>query len=191
MLLLTVDKICLAIFVDGLDEFDTRPPDVVKLVESLASTDRHVKICVASRLWIEFDDACRDVPNLQMHQHTANDDMAVFVRERFRPCRGFSDFQHAYPTETTELLNDVHEKSNGVFIWLKIMIDALILSVTEGCGIRDLQEIVASLPSDINDLYNSLWARTPEKPRKRGAMLLRLSATGVLAYKLARGVACR
>jgi len=114
LLSLAVDKICLAIFVDGLDEFDTRPPDVVKLVESLASTDRHVKICVASRPWIEFDDAYRDVPKLQMHKHSANG-MAVFVRERFRPCRGFSDFQHAYPTETTELLKDIHEKSNGVF----------------------------------------------------------------------------
>lgn len=77
------NKICLAIFIGGLDEFDIPTREVVELVGALTAPGRRVKVCVASRPWIEFDDAYRNVPKLQMHLHTARD-MAVFVAERFR-----------------------------------------------------------------------------------------------------------
>lgn len=58
------------------------------------------------------------------------------------------------------------------------MIDALILSVTEGCGIRDLQEIWPDCRaiSTICIIRFGLGGRRTLE--KRGAMLLRLSATG-------------
>jgi len=60
-------------------------------------------------------------------------------------------------------------------------------------GLRDQRPPgnLARLPSDINDLYNSLWARRPENPRKKGGYALAAERHRVLAYKLARGVACR
>lgn len=55
-------------FIDGLDVFDNPPRDVVRLVESLTSPPSGgIKVCIASRPWVEFDDTYRDVPKLQMY----------------------------------------------------------------------------------------------------------------------------
>jgi hypothetical protein len=166
----------LVIFIDGLDELEMHPKTTISLVESLTSSAHHVKVCVAGGPWVEFDDAYRDMPKLPMDQFTGND-LATFVRERFRTCRGFEDLRNVHPVEATELLRDITKKAKGVFIWVKVVVDSLIESITEGCGMKDLQDIVASLPSDIKNLYEALWARTPEPSRNRAAILLRLSNT--------------
>ena len=166
------NKICLAIFIDGLDEFISAPKDVVALIDSItASSGNGVKLCVASRPWVEFDDAYRDVPKLQMDGHTRAD-MTTFVTEKFRSCQAFTDLKTAYPVETTQLLHDVTVKANGIFVWLRVVVEALVESATEGVGMRGLENILRSLPSDMSLLYDTIWARIPERSQKRGAVLL-------------------
>ncbi|KAK3312160.1 hypothetical protein B0H66DRAFT_570162 [Apodospora peruviana] len=165
-------KVALAVFVDGLDEFSAPPKDVVAMVESITSASGNgVKVCVASRPWVEFDDAYCDAPKLQMELYT-RPDMTTYVAERFRKCRAFEDLKRAYPAETARLLSDIAVKANGVFIWLRVVVDSLVESATEGAGIRGLEDIVQSLPSDMGSLYDAIWARIPEHSQKRGALLL-------------------
>jgi len=164
----------LAIFIDGLDEFDIPPKKVVQIVNSITSSSQDgVKVCVASRPWVEFDDAYRDVPQLEMNLHTS-DDMEIFVSEYFRSCRAFTELKGIYPKQANQLLRDIVHKANGVFIWLRVVVEALVESATEGTGIMELQAILDSLPSDMCDLYDAIWARTPDQARNRGAILLRL-----------------
>ena len=165
-------RICLAIFIDGLDEFNAAPTDVVALIESITTSSRNgVKVCVASRPWVEYDDAYRDVPKLQMDLHTRAD-MTTFVTEKFRRCKAFSDLKKAYPDRTTQLLLDMTVKANGVFIWLRVVVKSLVESATEGTGMRGLEDILESLPSDIELLYDAIWERIPPHSQKRGAVLL-------------------
>ncbi|KAK3312753.1 hypothetical protein B0H66DRAFT_607812 [Apodospora peruviana] len=175
LLSLAGKNIYLAIFIDGLDEFDVHPKEVVSLIEviSSASSGDGVKICVASRPWVEFDDAYRDVPKLQMDLFT-HADMKTYVLYNFSGCRALSDLRKLYPIETAQLEQDIAQKANGVFIWLKVVVDALMESATEGAGISELQGILESLPSNISQLYDAIWARIPEHNRRRGAVLLRL-----------------
>lgn len=54
-------------------------------------------------------------------------------------------------------------------MWLRIVIRAF-----NGRGIRDLQDIVEILLSDIASLYDAIWNRIPDPCRKRGGAMLQL-----------------
>ncbi|KAK0720832.1 hypothetical protein B0H67DRAFT_682675 [Lasiosphaeris hirsuta] len=166
------DKVRLVLFVDGLDEFDVPPKEVVDLHESTAAS-KCIKACVASRPWVEFDDAYRDMPQCHMHLLTARD-MRTFVAERFRGCRAFTTLRNIYPHEATRLLEELTGKSNGVFVWLRVVVDSLVESATEGCGIVELQAVLDSLLTDLTLLYDAIWSRIPSDSQRRGVILLQL-----------------
>jgi hypothetical protein len=164
----------LVIFIDGLDEFDIPPKEVVQMVNSITSSSQDgVKMCVASRPWVEFDDAYRDVPQLEMNLHTGGD-MEIFVSESFRSCKAFLELKGIYPEQAGQLLREIVHKANGVFIWLRVVVEALVESATEGAGMMELEAIFDSLPSDMCALYDALWARIPDQACNRGAILLHL-----------------
>ena len=115
-----------ALFVDGLDEFEMPPAEVVSRICSTADSSAHgMKICVASRPWTEFDDASNDGPMLQMHLLT-QDDMATFVAKRFQDNRCYIELKHIYPQETTQLMEEIVLKANGVFLWVSLGVTDLI-----------------------------------------------------------------
>ena len=58
--------------IDGLDEFDGNPKDLVDLILGIAKYS-HVKVCVASRPWLVFSDAFEDRPSLRLEHLTRND----------------------------------------------------------------------------------------------------------------------
>ncbi|KXX75781.1 hypothetical protein MMYC01_207456 [Madurella mycetomatis] len=166
------EKLNLAIFIDGLDEFDAPPKEVVGLVESIVSSSSGgIKVCAASRPLVDFDDAYRDSPKVQMDLFTLRD-MTVYLDEKLRQCRAFDELQCLYPDDVLKLREEMVKRAKGVFIWLKVVVDALTEAAREGEGIFELQAILESLPEDIRSLYDSIWAGIPEASRKKGAILL-------------------
>lgn len=68
-------------FLDGLDEYDGRPADIIELIDIL-KTFQNVKTCVSSRPWNEFEDRFgNDSPwKLYMHDLT-RDDIRLYVED--------------------------------------------------------------------------------------------------------------
>ncbi|KAM0420341.1 hypothetical protein ACHAPT_011883 [Fusarium lateritium] len=60
-----------ALFVDGLDEFDDDSGVLFSLLKDCISSP--IKLCVASRPWVEFSDAFGSSPGLKMEQLTHKD----------------------------------------------------------------------------------------------------------------------
>jgi hypothetical protein len=147
----------LALFIDGLDEFESLPFKVLELIQKINSRDG-IKICVASRQWTEFNDAFHESPCLRMQDLTATD-MAHFVDAKLEGNRGFLNLKRIFPTEATQLVTDVVAKAEGVFLWVSIVVRSLLAALTEGDGLSDLRTIVDQLPSDIALLYDAIWAR--------------------------------
>ena len=174
-------SIRVAMFVDGLDEFDAPPKDVVSLIDSIISqtrdSDDGIKICISSRPWIEFQDAYHDIPKLQMDLHTGKD-MAIFLRHRFADCRALVELARFHPEDTARLRVTMQQKANGVFIWLKLVGDSLVEAATEGAGIRELQDMLDRLPADIAALYDAIWSRIPAKSRSLGARYILMLLAG-------------
>jgi hypothetical protein len=109
-------SIWLALFIDGLDEFEQTP---TKMLEFIQRTNKRsgVKICVAGRQWTEFNDAFRKSPKLRMQDLNMADIMHI-TKGRLEENAGFSDLQRSFPRETAYLINEVARKSNGVLLWV-------------------------------------------------------------------------
>ncbi|SPO04142.1 uncharacterized protein DNG_06825 [Cephalotrichum gorgonifer] len=149
-------SIKIAVFVDGLDEFDTGPTDLLKLIQKLCLCTG-VKVVVASREWQEFRDALHKNPMLRMQDLTAGD-MSLFVDARFNSTEGYHDLSKAFPAEAAALKNEVVARANGVFLWLSLVVTSLVESLSDGATLSELHAAVNSLPSDIADLYNTIWS---------------------------------
>lgn len=142
-------------FVDGLDEFKLLPKDTLDIIQDLCGRDG-IKVCVASRPWLEFNDALDSFPMLRM-QDLTRDDMEKFVEGSFNDNRGFREQRQAFPEQVDALVQEVVEKANGVFLWSRVVVRDLLIGFTQGDGLPRLAEILSGLPDDVEDLYTRIW----------------------------------
>ncbi|KAK8121610.1 hypothetical protein PG984_010280 [Apiospora sp. TS-2023a] len=169
----------LALFIDGLDEFDLAPAVVVRLINDLASISTDfLKICVASRPWMEFDDAFRKVPMVQMHLLT-KDDTRIFVAGQLKSNQGFKEILGVYPKQAGDLKEQIVSKSQGVFLWVAVVVKSILISLSEGASFADLQATLMVLPSDMSNLYDTIWARTEPRNRHGASWMIQLVTTAV------------
>lgn len=159
------------LFVDGLDEFDTPPVEIINLIRRIVA-EPGIKICAASRPWPEFRDAFRGYPNMQMH-HLTHSDIQMYTHRQFSDSQGFLEMKDIYPEAANSLVNDVVAKSKGVFLWTAIVTNNLLESLSEGANLQQLRTILKRLPDDIEKLYDAILVTIP--PRllpEMSAMLL-------------------
>ncbi|KAH6632215.1 hypothetical protein F5144DRAFT_245063 [Chaetomium tenue] len=160
----------LAVFIDGLDEFDLPPADVIELIQHI-NARAGIKICVAGRQWTEFNDAFRGNPMLRM-QDLNMVDITHLVRTKLEANAGFSELQSLFPTEAAHLIDEVARKSNGVILWVGLVVKSLLVALSEGDGLAELQVIIDGLPSRLSDLYDAIWASIrPTNVTKSAEML--------------------
>ncbi|KAL7974279.1 hypothetical protein HDV63DRAFT_399862 [Trichoderma sp. SZMC 28014] len=61
------------------------------------------------------------------------------------------------PNEANRLMKGIAEKAKAVFLWVSVVVHLLREGLTEGDSLRHLQNMLDALPSDISDLYKSMW----------------------------------
>ncbi|KAK2590887.1 hypothetical protein QQS21_011424 [Conoideocrella luteorostrata] len=60
--------------IDGLDEFIGDRIELMELIQELAACE-HIKVCVASRLWANFQKFFDKLPSLVLQQHLTTKDL--------------------------------------------------------------------------------------------------------------------
>lgn len=94
---------CFFFFIDGLDEFDGEGAELANFVlDSLSSRD-NVKMCVASRPWLVFEDAFQTRPTLRLEDLTASD-IRIFVAETLNENTMFAELQKVQPGDANQLI---------------------------------------------------------------------------------------
>ncbi|KAJ4854378.1 AAA domain-containing protein [Trichoderma breve] len=156
-------NIKLALFIDGLDEFDMQPTEIIKFIRHItAQCQSGLKVCAASRPWTEFEDEFNEGPMLQMHLLTERD-MRIFVTESFKNNKGFIEQKQLNAGAATQLLTDIVQRANGVFIWVSIVVQHLLALLLQGQSISQARQTLKALPSDISSLYDIMWASISPK----------------------------
>ncbi|KAH6886795.1 hypothetical protein B0T10DRAFT_575116 [Thelonectria olida] len=150
---------CIALFIDGLDEFHGNHETLVNFIQALHEHGQgDVKVCVSSRPWNVFVDAYKRNPSLQVQDLTKGD-IGLFVREKFQQRQGFRELQEVFPVDAREIMDGVVEKAQGVFLWVSIVVRLLLTSLTEGDKLSALKKLLESLPDDLSQLYQGIWNR--------------------------------
>ena len=141
--------------IDGLDEFDGEGAELADFIQDAVSSRTNVKICVASRPWLVFEDAFQQLPSLRIEVLTSAD-INLFVTEKLCGNRMFLELQKLQPQEAECLISEVTEKASGVFLWVRLVVASLLEGLRDGDNIRDLQERLLELPPDLEALFSKI-----------------------------------
>ncbi|KAF2970415.1 hypothetical protein GQX73_g3154 [Xylaria multiplex] len=145
-------KVCL--FIDGLDELDGDPHELISTCQALLQL-RNVKMCVSSRPWIVFQDAFGQAPSLMLQDFTYPD-IKSFVVSKFGENEGFRRLQLRESAYADKLLDDITGKASGVFLWVKLVVKSLLAGLNHDDRVSDLERRLNLLPPDLERLYDAI-----------------------------------
>lgn len=142
-------KLCL--FIDGLDEYDGLEVDIARLFKGIALSS-NVKVCVSSRPHVPFEDAFAMRPRLRL-QGLTDKDLSRFIEDRLVHDEMMESLAAQEPEQCQELVRGIAVEAQGVFLWVVLVVRALINGLSQGDGISELQLRLKALPKDLDQLY--------------------------------------
>ncbi|RDW68852.1 uncharacterized protein DSM5745_08612 [Aspergillus mulundensis] len=162
----------LALFIDGLDEYEDFVEDhpksismtneLVQFLNTLQS-EYGVKLCVSSRPLNYFRDKFKDCPTLAMQQLT-EPDIDLYVEGRLQESEAFKEIRDLQPEGVNQLIQDLKAKAQGVFLWVALVVEQLLLTSMDNPKMEALQKTLNDLPADLNKLYDTIQRQIgPEK----------------------------
>ncbi|KAH7214187.1 hypothetical protein BKA60DRAFT_542793 [Fusarium oxysporum] len=161
----------LALFIDGLDEFDGDCNALITLVQECIASP--MKVCVSSRPWTEFENAFGYYPRLKMEDLTY-DDITKYVVSKFEANTQFARFQKLHPQFAGALSHSIADKASGVFLWVTIVVASLLAGMMAGDRVEDLKNRLNLLPSEMDELYGRIIESIDPLYREHAAQLFKL-----------------
>jgi NACHT domain len=144
------------LLIDGLDEYQGDPADTVELLQSIVSPN--VKICVSSRPWQVFEVAFRKTPKLRLQDLTFGD-IKRYVDDKLLSSKRMQQSCSIDPVGASELVEEIVEKAQGVFLWITLVVKSFLNGFTNGDSISYLRKRLEEIPSEIEDLYSYMLSK--------------------------------
>ncbi|KAK4459685.1 hypothetical protein QBC42DRAFT_273894 [Cladorrhinum samala] len=144
----------LCFFIDGLDEFDGDHANLIGLLKGMIDRSS-IKLCVASRPWVVFEESLKNEPSLRLEDLTFND-IKHYATCRLQNNADFALHQRQNPEFINSLVGNVVHKASGVFLWVKLVVSSLLDGLKCGDRVSDLQKRLDSLPRDLEDLFERI-----------------------------------
>ena len=169
-------KICM--FIDGLDEYEgdsAAHSDLVKFIEGLSHFPS-VKICVSSRPWVIFKRAFERGPSLQLH-HLTQRDITSFVNQELLDTKLIKTLELEDRERCSELLVEIVEKADGVFLWVHLVVRDLLECLENGDGVQDLRRKLDAMPPDLYGFFNSMLDRLEDFYFEQAYRLFKVAVT--------------
>ncbi|KAH0843180.1 hypothetical protein FOPE_07819 [Fonsecaea pedrosoi] len=165
-------------FVDGLDEYDGDPLDIIKTIQNIARID-NVKVCVSSRPWNCFEDVFGQHPrNKLCLQDLTKNDIALHVREKLNEVANFS-MMTTEVAQIERLISEIVSRAQGVFLWVYLVTRSLKDGLINGDSLALLYERVLEMPSDLEEFFEKMIESVDKVYRRRMAHTFRVAlATG-------------
>lgn len=148
-------KICF--FIDGLDEFEGDHIDICQTLKQLSQSP-YIRVCVSSRPWNVFEDALGNKPDSKLYMHElTHDDIRNYTESRLRGHPRWSILQNeASLVPSPSLIDEVVSKSNGVFLWVTLVVRLLREGLTNDDSLSDLQRRLSSFPADLKEFFRHI-----------------------------------
>lgn len=156
-------KMCF--FVDGLDECDAADQDnlneehysIAQLFKDI-SVSPNVKVCLSSRPWLVFEQIFSGFPGLHL-QDLTRDDIRVFVFDKFNSSQKMQQLARIHPKLYEEFVTEIITKSDGVFLWVDLVVMSLLRGLQNQDELPQLQERLRGLPTTLEKLFQHMLDR--------------------------------
>lgn len=149
-------NICL--FIDGLDEFDGDHVQIINFFKDLTSRydGKALKLCLSSRPWDVFEKAFEtSVPNTKL-QDLSYDDMYRYATDTLKANDQIRRLMKQNPESTRLLVTAVVEQANGVFLWVRLAVERMLVTFQKNSKFEVLGTTLKELPTDLDDLFEKL-----------------------------------
>ncbi|KAE9381924.1 hypothetical protein N431DRAFT_539452 [Stipitochalara longipes BDJ] len=153
-------RFCL--FIDGLDEYEDDPLDVIDLFIRLSKLP-NIKFCLSSRPLYDFVRAFRAFPTLRL-QDLNFGDIKQYVEDKL----------------STKLSLEIIEKADGVFLWVRLVVHSLLRGLRNSDHVVDLQRRLRLLPPSLEDLFNHILGRLEPVYLKQSSRIFQIFAASRL-----------
>lgn len=166
------------LLVDGLCEIDSTSDEASSIAELLRSLCDHknVKICTSSRPWTVFEDILGDSPSLRVHDLTKQD-ILDYTTAEFTDSRYFKDMAQRQPDKAQRIVHEVAAKSNGVFLWVYVVVRSLKAGFRDGDFFQELQQKLDDLPDELEDLFSKILKHIEPGHAKQASEMFQLVKT--------------
>ena len=164
-----------ALFIDGLDEFEGTEDQLQNLTNTLLKISLHfeVKICTSSRPWNIFEDAFTSHPSLRLESLTQND-INVFVQNELESNSLFKKHRDADSASCMMLVEEITDKANGVFLWVILVVRDVLKGLRNGQDIRMLRKYIHRIPGDLDQFFLSMLESIEEENRATASKIFQI-----------------
>ncbi|KAH7237239.1 hypothetical protein B0J15DRAFT_431084 [Fusarium solani] len=174
----------LCLFIDGLDEYQGDHAAMARFLVKVG-THSHVKICVSSRPWLQIENVFKSCPTLRLQDLTKND-IFVYVEDRLSANENWTALCAGQPSEATKVIKEIVATANGVFLWVKLLLNSLIKGLDLDDDFEDVAKRLRCLPRGLEDLYSHML-KTIDPPfyLEEAAMFFEILRTARQSQELA------
>ncbi|KAF4968647.1 hypothetical protein FSARC_4022 [Fusarium sarcochroum] len=168
--------LAIVLVIDGLDEYDAPPGDQIDLSNILkdAAAKPHLKVLVSSRPEFAFEAAFENCMRLQLDKLTEVD-RKIYVTDSLWKEPRFKALE-ATTEEKESLITQIVERSEGIFLWLRIVISAIQEELYLAKNINTLMDLVDDTPDGKKELphlfEHILRKRIQPRSRSHGFMMI-------------------
>lgn len=161
-------------FIDGLDEYEGKPDDIIWPIELLKSTLK-VKLCVSSRPWNEFEKVFGQDESKKLYmQDLTRMDIELYVCDVLEKDMGFQELKQR-DDRCLDLVQDIVNAAKGVFLWVFLVIRSLLEGLTNADRIVDLQRRLPLLPTDLNEYFERILFTVDNFYRKQTSQMFQVT----------------
>ena len=162
-------KLCFII--DGLDEYEGNPVEQERLTKLLTefSLIKDVKVLLSSRPEAHLHGALKHYPTLKLQDLTA-EDIRQYADTKLRKNSWFQQFYAVAPRAVHNLVRSACVKADGVFLWLSMAVQELIVGLTKLDTLPQLWERLEGMNGTLNGLFRQCLNRIDAVHRKQAAL---------------------
>jgi hypothetical protein len=169
-------KICFLI--DALDEHEGDPQRMGEFLKILGDQSREglettIKICVASRPSPQMKDLFGMSPGFKIQEWT-RPDIDAYVRTRMSGnYRMHQLLQSQLQADRAQkLLKKIMRRADGVFLWVRLVLDQLCKGLEAGDSIGALEHHLDELPDDLNEFFEHMLKKVDPRYCRESFVIL-------------------
>jgi hypothetical protein len=167
----TITPLKICILIDGIDEFDSDHAEISEFIFS--TTSPSFRAIVSSRPIPECVDVFGECPSLRLQDLTYGD-IKSYTNERVLSHRRWKELMEEEGVQAIQLLDDIVNKAEGVFLWVILVIASLLEGLRNYDRVSDLRRRLDVLPSDLENLYSHMLNKLQPLYRRQGSQLLQI-----------------
>ena len=160
----------ITLFLDALDEYHGTHETIADFLYSITTVKdialTNIKVCFSSRPLQIFLDKFNEEPGFDIQEHTTEDIKLVIRSKMFQNPRMSQCIQSATPGDRAladEFAAEVSSRANGIFLWVKLVLDELLDDFTAGETLPGLIKKLVFLPPKLEDFYQHTLNRLPSQ----------------------------